>query len=79
MFVQDSVTVPHSLCVMNGGNMFSKQTPSIEAWGNMKRRRWKTTKEIRKQQVAREGSSGEDENQAHKSLDFDPAEHTKRW
>lgn len=39
----------------------------------MKSKRWKTTKEDREQQVARERSSGEEDDLAHNSLDFDPA------
>lgn len=39
----------------------------------MKSKRWKTTKEEREQQVAQERSSGEDEDLARNSLDFDPA------
>lgn len=36
-------------------------------------------KETRKQQVARKRASGEVENRAHKSLDFDPAARSDGW
>lgn len=34
---------------------------------------------MRKQRVARERPSGEDENQEHKRLDFDPAAQNNGW
>lgn len=46
---------------------------------NTERRRWKELEEMRKQRVARERPSGEDENQAHKRLDFDPAAQNNGW
>lgn len=65
--------------MITGGVEFGKQTPFIEARSNMKRRRRKTSKEKGKRQVAGERPSGEDENRAHKSLDFDPAAQTNGW
>ena len=63
-FAQNSVI--YCLCAVTGGNGLENKFLLLKWEG-------KSPEQTRKQQVAREQPSGVDGNQAHKTLDFDPA------